>query len=90
MLPTFYLLTFSLYFYGNNRNITELFKYFQSHSISRNCFAQQMAAPQLILMAEIDMLLQQQALIEFLVTEGSSQLAFMNIYSKCIMKLLWM
>lgn len=90
MPPTFYLLTFSFYFYGNNCNITELFKYFQSHSISHNCFTQQMAAPQLILMAEIDMWLQQQALIEFLVAEGSSQLAFMNIYSKCFVKLLWM
>jgi len=60
----FYLLTFSFYFYGNN-HITEFFKYFQSNSISHNCFAQQMAAPQLILMAEIGMWLQQQALIEF-------------------------
>ena len=77
------------YFYGNKRNITELFKHFKSHSISHSCFAQQMAAPQLILTAEIDMWLQQQALIEFLVAEGSSRLAFMNIYSKCIVKLLW-
>jgi len=90
MPPAFYLLIFSFYFYGNNRNVTELFKSFQSHSISHNCFAQQMAAPQLILMAEIDMWLQQQALIEFLVAEGSSQIAFMHIYSKCIVKLLWM
>jgi hypothetical protein len=90
MPPTFYLLTSPFYFYGNNRNITELFKYFQSHSISHKCFAQQMAAPQLIPMTEIEMWLQQQASIEFLVDEGSSQLAFMNIHSKCIVMLLWM
>jgi hypothetical protein len=76
------------YFYGTNHNITEVFEYFQPHPISHNCFAQQKAAPQLILMAEIDMQLKWQAFIEFLVAEGSSQLAFINIYSKCMVKLL--
>jgi len=76
MPPTIYLFTFSFYFYGNKCNITELFQYFQSYSINHNCFTQQMAAPQLNVTAEIDMWLQQQALIEFFVAEGSSQLAF--------------
>ena len=89
MPPIFYLLKLSI-FNGNNHYIIEVREHVMIIFCKSQVFAVQMAAPQLILMAEIDMLLQQQALIEFLVTEGSSQLAFMNIYSKCIMKLLWM
>jgi hypothetical protein len=63
----------------------------RTYSLSRNSFARQVAAPQLILKWEkLTSHWKERAVIAFLVTEGEKPTCIQKVFSVSMVKLLWM